>query len=156
MRIVDTTSRPTGDPPQRMAKIAEALMGAAAELTAGVEAAVPPQPDGVPVRSGRLSVGRVRRWLPPGDQPIMVVAGFATACWLGSNTEQCLDLGRLTYRDQTQLDPRGRVVLPRQVRAWLAVTNPAAFNVVTMSVATGGLLVIPVEDFARRYTAVTP
>lgn len=153
MSTLEATPRP-GDPPQRMAQLAEALMSAAVEFSNRPSGAAP-QPDGVPVRAGRPSVGRVRHWLPVGEDSITVVVGFATGCWLGSGTEPCPDLGRLTYRDQVQLDAKGRVVLGRQVRAWLAVADPSAFNVVTMPVAAGGLLVIPVEDFGRRYAAVT-
>lgn len=54
------------------------------------------------------------------------------------------------------MDRRGRVVLSRQVRAWLDVADPAAFEAVVMPVPTGGLLLVPVEGFGQRFEAVTP
>lgn len=111
-------------------------------------------PLGVPVRAGRLHVARVRQWLP-SDGPVAVVAGFASACWLGSPETKAPDLGRLAYRSLTAVDSRGRVVLDRQVRAWLAVADTASFEVAVMPLQPTGVLVVPVEDFARRFEAVT-
>ena len=37
---------------------------------------------GIPVRDGRLSLGRLRGLLPR-DETLEVVAGFALACWVG-------------------------------------------------------------------------
>lgn len=148
-----STVTPAHQRPERLAELGEALMSAATELAATAEV-TPPQPAGVPVHSGRLHVGRVRRWLP-SEGPVEVAAGFATACWLGAPGEPCPDLGRLVHRSETAVDRRGRVVIGRQARAWLEVRDPAGFEVVVMAVATGGVLVVPVEGFARRFEAVT-
>lgn len=136
------------------AQLAEVLMSAAAALTTPAAGVAMLVPAGFPVRSGRLHLGRVRRWLPR-DGSVSVVVGFAAVCWLGSTAERAPDLGRLTYRCEACLDDRGRVVLDRQVRAWLDVADPAAFEVVVMPVTSGGVVVVPVEDFGRRFEAVT-
>lgn len=114
-------------------------------------------PAGMPVRQGRLHLGRVRRWLP-ADGEVVVLAGFGTACWLGSLEVAPPDLGRHVHRSLATVDARTRVVLGRRTRAWLAVTDPAAFEAVTLPWGWDceGLLVVPVEDYARRLEAVTP
>jgi hypothetical protein len=48
------------------------------------------------------------------------------------------------------------VVLDLRVRAWLGIANANAFDVVVVPPAEGGLLVVPVEDFARRWEAISP
>jgi len=113
-------------------------------------------PAGMPVRQGRLHLGRIRHWLPL-DGPVVVVAGFGTAAWLGAPGDQPPDLGRHVYRSTATVDRRGRVVLDRRSRAWLAVDDPASFEAVAMPMARpAGVVVVPVEDYARRIEAVTP
>ena len=90
------------------------------------------------------------------DGPVMVVVGFAVAGWLGAPDDRPPDLGRMAYRGEARLDRRGRAVLDRRARAWLGVADPSAFEVVVMPVATGGVLVVPVEGFSRRLAGVTP
>jgi hypothetical protein len=111
----------------------------------------------MPVRNGRLHLARLREWLPAGDQ-VVVVTGFASACWLGGPGVQPPGLGDHLYRSVTSVDRRGRVVLDRRSRAWLAVTDPARFEAVALPVMwdCGGVLVVPVEDYGRRFEAVTP
>lgn len=128
-------------------------MSAAPELVA--TDAAEPVPVGVPVRSGRLSLGRVRRYLPASG-PVLVLAGFGTACWLGSPDDAGPDLGRLVCRAEARLDGQDRLVLTRRVRSWLCVSDPALFRVELLPLHSGGVLVVPVEDMARRRTAVTP
>lgn len=154
MRALDPTPGLGGTPP-RVAQLAEALMSAATELATVSDPTVFARPTGVPVRSGRLHLARVRHWLPLRG-PVTVVVGFATAAWLGSPDERVPALGQLTYRCETSVDRRGRVVLDRQARAWFAVADPSSFEAIVMPVSTGGILVVPVEDYARRFGTVTP
>lgn len=107
-------------------------------------------PMGIPIRRGRLHLGRLRMLLDPA-QPVAVAAGFATACWLGPVDAVAPDLGRLAYRSETTVDGRGRVVLDLRVRAWLGLADPMCFEVVAVPAGHGGLLVVPIEDFARRW-----
>jgi hypothetical protein len=127
-------------------------MSAAAELAPASTTLTPP---GVPVRSGRVHLGRLRPHLPAGE-PITVVVGFATVCWLGGPSVSPPALGRMVYRTETTPDRRGRVVLDRRARAWLAVETPGEFEAVVMAAPTSGVLVVPTEDYARRAEAVTP
>jgi hypothetical protein len=138
----------------RVVDLAEALVSAATEL-ATTSDKPPFQPTGTPVRSGRLNLGRLRHRLPTTG-PVMVVVGFAVAGWLGSPDERPPGLGPLAYRGEVSIDRRGRVVLDRRARAWLGVTDPTAFEAVVMPVATGGVLVMPIEGFTRRLAEVTP
>jgi hypothetical protein len=46
-------------------------------------------------------------------------------------------------------------VLDLRVRAWLGVEQPMAFEVVAVPAPEGGLLVVPVEDFARRWEVIS-
>jgi hypothetical protein len=141
--------------PPRVAAFTEAVMTAAAALAAPTAPdALALAPAGVPVRSGRLSLGRVRQWLPV-DGVVSVLAGFGTACWLGSPDERAPDLGRLVCRPAARADRQSRVVLDRRVRAWLGVADPTVFTAVLMPLATGGVLVVPVEGFAQRVEVVT-
>jgi hypothetical protein len=126
-------------------------MSAAAELDAAPRVLL--VPPGVPVRSGRLHVGRVRGHLPSSG-PVAVAAGFGTACWLGGAEEEPPGLGAMVFRGEARIDGRGRVVLGRQALAWLAVGDPAAFEAVVMPAPAGGLLVVPTEGFAGRTGAV--
>jgi hypothetical protein len=61
----------------------------------------------------------------------------------------------MVYRTVVRADRRGRVVLDRQARAWLALPDPAVFEALVMPAPTAGVLVVPVEGFARRVAAVT-
>jgi hypothetical protein len=111
-------------------------------------------PAGVPIRRGRLHLGRLRSLLD-GAESVLITVGFASAVWLGPVGAPAPDLGRLAYRSDTRVDSRGRVVLDRRVRSWLAVADPIAFDVVIVPAADCGLLVVPVEDFARRWEVIS-
>ena len=113
-------------------------------------------PVGVPVVSGRVHLGRLRSHLPV-DGPVVLAAGFGTLVWLGGpGLSEPDGLGSMVYRREVAVDRRGRVVLDRQARAWLAVTDTMAFEALVMPAPGGGVLVIPVDGFARRVEAVTP
>jgi hypothetical protein len=86
---------------------------------------------------------------------VAVVAGFGTVCWLGGSDGSVPDLGCLAYRGVTRVDRRGRVVLDRRVGAWLGVPAPEVFEALIVPAAGGGVWVVPVDDFARRFGAVT-
>lgn len=135
-------------------RLAELIVSAVTALVPS-PAAAGPVPTGVPVRRGRLHLGALRSCLP-ADAPVSVTVGFATVCWLGPPDGRPPDLGRLTHRAESMVDARGRVVLDRRVRAWLSVADQASFEVITMRWPSGGVLVIPVEGFARRFEAVIP
>jgi hypothetical protein len=70
---------------------------------------------------------------PSADQPVTVVVGFATGRWVGRPDQRPLALGRLSYRAVTRIDQRGRLVLDRRVRVYLAVAVSDDFAVVTLS-----------------------
>ena len=82
--------------------------------------------------------------------------GFASAAWVGPPTASAPHLGRLAYRSETRVDERGRLLLDFRVRDWLGVADPLAFEVVVVPAEAGGLLIVPVEDFAHRWEAITP
>lgn len=126
-------------------------MSAAAELDAVSRAVL--VPPGAPVRSGRVHVGRLRAALPTSG-PVRVLAGFGTVAWLGGPDDTPPGLGAMVWRGEAPIDQRGRVVLSRQARAWLAVPDPTAFDAVLMPAPGGGALVVPVENFAGRVEAV--
>jgi hypothetical protein len=100
-------------------RLAELLVTAASQLTSTTSTRSALTPMGIPIRRGRLHLGRLRDLLEAG-QPVAVTAGFGTAVWLGCPAA-APDLGRLAYRTDTRVDGRGRVVLDLRVRAWLAV-----------------------------------
>lgn len=129
-------------------------MSAATLLTESDPARRALSPAGIPVRRGRLHLGRLRQMLGTAES-IAVTAGFATAAWLGPSDATAPDLGRLAYRTETSVDGRGRVVLDLRVRAWLGVEDRMAFEVVAVPAPEGGLLVVPVEDFARRWEVIS-
>ena len=112
-------------------------------------------PVGMPVVSGRVHLGRLRSHLP-ADGPIAVLVGFGSVVWLGAPDATAPDLGRIVYRTVVQADRRGRVVLDRQARAWLALPDPMIFEALVMPAPTAGVLVAPVDGFTRRVAAVTP
>src|SRR5262245_3020379 len=117
------------------ARFAELLVSAAATITeAPAPEIVALVPVGVPVLHGRLHLARIRHWLPV-DGRVAVVAGFGTAAWLGSPDDQPPDLGRHVYRSTAVVDGRGRVILDRRSRAWLAVADIVSFQAVTMPLA---------------------
>lgn len=128
-------------------------MSAAAELGDAVTPSQVLMPPGSPVRSGRLHVGRLRSRLPV-DGPVRVLVGFGSMCWLGGPDDAPPGLGRMVFRAEAPIDRRGRVVLDRRARAWLAVADPAAFDAVVMPAPAGGVLVVPVEGFTGRAEAV--
>lgn len=133
-------------------QLAELLVSAATELAASIPSTPTLTLPGAPVRSGRLSLGRLRRFVPTGTATVVV--GFGTAAWVGDPAESSPDLGRLSYRGEVTVDPRGRVVLDRRARAWLGVEDPSRFDAVALAAGEGGVLVVPVEGFARRFEAV--
>jgi hypothetical protein len=134
------------------ARLAELLMSAAAELAETPRTELAPM--GIPVRDGRLSLGRLREVLPVGER-LEVVAGFSTACWIGPAETRAPDLGRLTYRSRTRVDRRGRAMLDYRARTWLAVPDANRFEVVAFPAPEGGIVVMPVEDFARRWEVIS-
>lgn len=138
--------------PTTGARLAELLMSAAAELSEAPRLDLAPM--GIPVRDGRLALGRLREIVPRGET-LEVLAGFATACWIGPPGSRAPDLGRLAYRSRTGIDRRGRVMVDYRARAWLAVADANRFEVVAFAAETGGILVMPVEDFARRWEVVS-
>ncbi len=111
-------------------------------------------PVGVPVVSGRVHLGRLRSHLP-ADGPIAMVVGFGSLAWLGGPNDTAPELGRMVYRTVVRADRRGRVVLDRQARAWLALPDPVTFEALVMPAPTAGVLVAPTDGFARRVAAVT-
>ncbi len=131
-------------------------MSAATELTAAAPASDVLAPLGVPVIRGRLNLGRSGPLVTPGAAGgrLVLVAGLRTACWLGPPAAAPPDLGRLAHRGVAEVDGRGRVVLDRRARAWLDVADPSSFSVVPVPVPAGGLLLVPVEDFDRRWEEV--
>jgi hypothetical protein len=132
-------------------RLAELLVSAASQLaeSGGTRAGL--TPTGIPICRGRLHLGRLRSLLRPGET-VAVVAGFATAVWLGSRSASPPNLGRLAYRSETRVDDRGRVVLDLRVRAWLGIEDPMRFEVVAVPAARAGLMLVPIDDFARRWT----
>ena len=140
--------------PVAAGRLAELLVSAAERLAAPTPPSVVLAPMGVPVRSGRLHLGRLRS-LVAADVPLTVAAGFGTACWVGETGAVTPNLGRLGYRTTTVVDGRSRIVLDRRVRTWLAVEDERAFDAVTIPAPDGGILVVPVEDFARRWEVIS-
>lgn len=106
------------------------------------------------MKSGRVHLGRTRRWLP-AEGPFTVAVGFARAAWIGAPGQRPPAFGSMTYRSEVTVDDRGRLVLDRRARAWLHVDDPAAFDVVVMPVESGGVLLVPTEGFGRRWMEVT-
>ena len=132
-------------------------MSAATALTDPGRAGLPLVPAGLPVRRGRLSLGKLRHAFWPGALEVVeVTAGFATDCHLGRPGHTPPDLGRLVARDVTPIDDRSRITLDRRIRAFLAIADPAEFTVVAANHPAGGLLLIPTDDFDRRLEALTP
>ena len=149
-------SAPDRTPPvSSPTRLAELLMSAAATLSDGqAPDAFVLAPPGVPVRDGRLHLGRIRSWLPI-DGEVAVVTGFGTATWLGRVEDQPPGLGRHVYRLTAGIDRRGRLVLDRRSRAWLAVEDAASFEAVTMPLTNPrGVLLVPVEGYAHRLRGV--
>ena len=136
------------------AELAQLLMNAATHLSSLDGAGRQLVPAGIPIRRGRLHLGRLRSCLD-GTDTVAVAVGYASAAWVGPRTELAPNLGRLGYRSETRVDERGRLVLDLRVRNWLGVANPLAFEVVVVPASPAGLLVIPVEDFAHRWEVLT-
>jgi len=97
----------------------------------------------------------VAREVLPRGETLEVGAGFSSACWIGPPGSRAPDLGRLTYRSRTGVDRRGRVMLDYRARTWLAVDDANRFEVVAFPAEAGGILVMPVEDFARRWEVIS-
>jgi len=136
--------------PERLAELLVSAAGALVEERVSRLA-----PVGLPVRRGRLSLRRLRFLLGPGAcAEVDLVAGFSTAAWIGRPGTDAPDLGRLVWRTTAPLDARGRVVLDRRARAYLAVADAAAFDAVVLAPSGGGLLLVPVEGFERRVEAL--
>ena len=135
-------------------RLAELLMNAATRLAEPGPARSALAPMGMPVRRGRLHLGRLCRLLDTTGL-VAVAAGFATACWIGPRDKPAPNLGRLGYRSETDVDSRGRVVLDLRVRAWLGIDDPLCFDVVAVPAVDGGLLIVPVEEFARRCEVIS-
>ena len=139
-------------------QLAELLVSAAAALAApgSGEGAAALAVVGLPVRGGRVCLGRQREALGAGAcDEVAVVAGFQTAVFLGCPAQPPPPLGRLSWRTTSGIDGRGRVVLDRRARTYLAVADPAAFEVVVLRPPGGGLLLVPTEGFEQRLEAVT-
>jgi hypothetical protein len=134
-------------------RLAELLMSAASQLTASGGARPAFMPSGIPIREGRLHLGRLRTWLDGHDR-VAVVAGFASAVWIGPPTTAPPHLGRLAYRTETTVDRRGRLLLDFRVRSWLGVADTLAFEVVIVPAEGCGLLIVPVEDFSQRWEVI--
>lgn len=140
------TIAPGGPPPAD--ELARLLMSAALELSAAPERRLAPL--GLPVVAGRFHLGRLRPLVQhEGSAPVVVVVGFALACWLGPDAAAAPALGRLRHRTETHVDSRGRLRLHRRVRTYLDVADPAAFEVVPVPL-DGGVLLVPLENFERR------
>jgi hypothetical protein len=135
-------------------RLAELLVSAAAHLVTPGSPRAALTPAGIPIGRGRVHLGRLRSLLDGADA-LAVVTGFGTAAWLGPRTVAAPNLGRLVYRATTRLDGRGRVVLDARVRNWLAVADPLAFEAVIVPAPSGGVLVVPVDEFARRWEVIT-
>jgi hypothetical protein len=139
------------------ATLAELLVSAAELLaTAPAGAAATLRPVGTPVRRGRLALGRYRGLVAADARAarVQVAACFAGACWLGPVSVPSPDLGRLAYRSETPLDGRGRLVLDRRARGWLAVPDPDRFDVLLVP-GMPGLWVVPLDDLDRRWEEVS-
>jgi Enoyl-(Acyl carrier protein) reductase len=102
-------------------QLAELLMIAAIQLADPDPSGGALVPIGVPVRRGRLYLGRLRTLLDTTGQLTLGV-GFATACWIGPPGATMPELGQLRYATNIEIEPRGRIVLDRRVRSWLANT----------------------------------
>jgi hypothetical protein len=83
------------------------------------------------------------------------VAGLRSACWIGPPDARPPDLGRLAHHTSAVIDERHRLSLDRHVRGYLGVTDPMSFDVVLVSLAGGGLLLVPVEEIEARLERVT-
>ena len=136
------------------AQLAELLMIAASTLAEPDPSLGSVAPIGIPVQRGRLHLGRLHTLFETGER-VVVVVGFATACWLGGRSLPIPKLGRLCYSTETDIDQRGRVVLDRRVRAWLGIDDPMCFDVVTAPTVDGGVVIVPVEGFAKRWKAIS-
>jgi hypothetical protein len=84
----------------------------------------------------------------------VLVAGFRTVAWLGPAGAAVPDLGVLAHRAEPEVDRAGRVTIDRLACAYLAVADSRSFSVVLVPAPAGGLFVVPVEDFGRRFGEV--
>jgi len=112
-------------------------------------------PAAVPVRRGRVSLGGVAAAFGSPPMRVDVVAGLRSACWVGTPRRVASALGRLVHRSVASLDRRRRVVLDRHVRGYLAVADAEAFWVVVIALGSGGVLLVPTEDFDRRLERIS-
>lgn len=110
----------------------------------------------VAVREGRLSLGRLGSVLVPSrPADVRLVAGLRSACWVGVGDMRPPDLGRLSHHAQATVDGRNRLRLDRHVRGYLGVADALDFEVVLVSMADGGLLLVPVEGIEERLSRVS-
>jgi hypothetical protein len=100
------------------AELAQLLMNAATHLSSLDGARRPLVPAGIPIRRGRLHLGRLRSCLDGADT-VAVSVGFASAAWVGRPTESAPNLGRLGYRSEGPCR-RAWPPRPRSARAELA------------------------------------
>ncbi|MCU1395305.1 MAG: hypothetical protein JWM34_3733 [Ilumatobacteraceae bacterium] len=135
-------------------QLAELIMIAGSKLADEDRVSGALVPTGIPVRRGRLYLGRLRTLLDSSERPSLGVR-FATACWIGPAGGSMPNLGQLRYAATIDVDPRGRLVLDRRVRSWLAVDTPMCFDVITAPASEGGVLVVPVDGFAQRWQAIS-
>lgn len=148
---------PPGRGGDASAHVAELLVNAAAALTAAADLTTAMTPLGVPVRRGRVALGRARHLLTdPADPavPVAVAVGFGTAAWLGAATAAAPSFGRLAHRETTTLDARGRLRLSARVRLWLRLPDPDDFALLLVPAPSGGVFAVPVDDLTARWAAV--
>lgn len=110
----------------------------------------------VPVRRGRVSLGRLGPSVAPSrPADVHLVAGLRSACWIGPPDARPPELGRLCHQTTATIDTRWRLSLDRHVRGYLGVVDPLDFDVVLVSLPTGGVLLVPVEDLEERLARVS-
>lgn len=111
---------------------------------------------GVAVRRGRVGLGRLAPILAetrPAN--VRLVVSLRSACWAGPSGVGAPDLGRLCHHTVSTLDTRNRLTLDRHVRGYLGVNDPLDFEVVLVSLPTGGLLLVPFDNLEERLARVS-
>ena len=140
-------------------RLAELLMSAVTRLAEPDSTTYSLVPIGVPVRRGRLHLGRLQLMFNT-TEPLNVAVGFATAGWIGARGVALPDprSARLSQCNRRRLTgtcgPRSSG--PCLARCgWLGVADPMCFDVVLAPAPNGGLLIVPVDEFARRWQAIS-